>query len=55
MQRMINEGRVWSHRYDGFWQCMDTYREMCLLNEMWAKGSAPWQVWQECNGNRLTA
>jgi glucose-1-phosphate cytidylyltransferase len=43
------------YQHGGFWQCMDTYREMCLLNEMWAKGGAPWQVWQECSSNRLTA
>jgi hypothetical protein len=28
-----------------FWQCMDTYREMQLLNEMWQSGRAPWRVW----------
>jgi len=43
------------YQHGGFWQCMDTYREMCLLNEMWAKGNAPWQVWQGCSNNRLTA
>jgi glucose-1-phosphate cytidylyltransferase len=31
--------------HDGFWQCMDTYREMQLLNELWASGSAPWKTW----------
>jgi glucose-1-phosphate cytidylyltransferase len=40
------------YQHDGFWQCMDTYREMCLLNDMWASGRAPWQLWQAC---RLTA
>lgn len=40
------------YQHDGFWQCMDTYREMCLLNEMWSSGRAPWQLWQAC---RLTA
>ncbi|MFZ5789682.1 MAG: glucose-1-phosphate cytidylyltransferase [Pseudomonadota bacterium] len=43
------------YQHGGFWQCMDTYREMCLLNEMWAKGEAPWQVWQTCSASRLTA
>jgi glucose-1-phosphate cytidylyltransferase len=33
------------HHHDGFWQCMDTYREMQLLNEMWQSGSAPWRIW----------
>jgi glucose-1-phosphate cytidylyltransferase len=31
--------------HDGFWQCMDTYREMQLLNDLWTKGTAPWKTW----------
>jgi glucose-1-phosphate cytidylyltransferase len=31
----------------GFWQCMDTYREMLALNELWQRGQAPWAVWKE--------
>lgn len=33
-------------QHDGFWHCMDTYREMKLLNEMWQSGKAPWAVWR---------
>jgi len=36
------------YRHPGFWQCMDTYREMQLLNEMWASGRAPWHLWRSC-------
>jgi glucose-1-phosphate cytidylyltransferase len=36
------------YRHAGFWQCMDTYREMQLLNEMWSSGRAPWHVWRSC-------
>jgi glucose-1-phosphate cytidylyltransferase len=32
-------------RHPGFWQCMDTYREVELLNGLWATGKAPWKVW----------
>jgi glucose-1-phosphate cytidylyltransferase len=31
--------------HDDFWQCMDTQRDMDLLNEYWQSGSAPWKVW----------
>ncbi|HYA34881.1 MAG TPA: glucose-1-phosphate cytidylyltransferase, partial [Candidatus Binataceae bacterium] len=34
---------VYQHR--GFWQCMDTYRETRLLNDLWVSGKAPWKVW----------
>ncbi len=34
---------AWEHR--GFWQAMDTLREKNLLEDMWAKGEAPWKNW----------
>jgi glucose-1-phosphate cytidylyltransferase len=34
------------YQHEGFWQCMDTYREMQLLNELWRSGCAPWALWQ---------
>jgi len=43
---MIAEGKVWSHRYDGFWQCMDTFRDKQILDELDASGAAPWHVWK---------
>ncbi len=45
-QRMISEGKVWSHRYDGFWQCMDTFRDKQILDELEASGKAPWCLWK---------
>lgn len=33
-------------RHDGFWQCMDTHREMMLLQQLWDDGQAPWAVWR---------
>ncbi len=49
-QRMISEERVWSPRYDGFWQCMDTFRDKQILDELEASGEAPWCLWR--NGTR---
>ena len=34
---------VWHHA--GFWQPMDTQRDMRQLQEMWDSGHAPWKVW----------
>ena len=45
-QRMISEGKVWSHRYEGFWQCMDTFRDKQILDELEASGKAPWCLWK---------
>ena len=52
LEQLANNGELAVYRHDGFWQCMDTYREMLLLNEMWDGGRAPWQIWREC---RLSA
>jgi glucose-1-phosphate cytidylyltransferase len=45
-QRLIAEGKVWSQRYDGFWQCMDTFRDKQLLDQMETSGTAPWRIWK---------
>lgn len=36
------QGQLSAYQHDGFWQCMDTYREMLVLNQIWARGDAPW-------------
>lgn len=38
-------GELAVYKHDGFWQCMDTYRELELLNKLHNSGKAPWQVW----------
>ncbi|MGB6744995.1 MAG: sugar phosphate nucleotidyltransferase [Terracidiphilus sp.] len=54
MQRMIAENRVWSRQYDGFWQCMDTFKDKQILDELEASGSAPWCVWKNgCAGRDI--
>ncbi len=40
----MNELAVYHHH--GFWQCMDTYREVQLLNDLWNAGRAPWAPWR---------
>ena len=45
MERLAREGKVTAYRHDGFWMCMDTRRDRQQLEELWAKGDAPWKVW----------
>lgn len=40
-------GQLMAYKHEGFWQCMDTVREMQQLEAMWASGQAPWKVWQD--------
>lgn len=39
------EGRLAAYDHQGFWQCMDTYREWQMLTKLWETGEAPWRVW----------
>jgi glucose-1-phosphate cytidylyltransferase len=34
------------YQHHGFWQCMDTPREMDLLNELWRQDKAAWAAWR---------
>ncbi|MBK9170089.1 MAG: glucose-1-phosphate cytidylyltransferase [Bryobacterales bacterium] len=45
--RLIEEGKLRSRRYGGFWQCMDTFKDKQILDEMDAGGSAPWCIWKK--------
>jgi glucose-1-phosphate cytidylyltransferase len=45
--RLIEERRLSSHKYDGFWACMDTYKEKQTLDELYHRGNAPWMVWNK--------
>lgn len=38
-------GELAVYKHDGFWQCMDTYRELGLLNELYTSNQAQWRVW----------
>ncbi len=44
-RRLIQERRLTSHKYDGFWACMDTYKEKQTLDDLYHRGDAPWSVW----------
>ena len=46
MANLAKDGQLVAFRHEGFFQPMDTYREMSLLNEMWDEGKAPWKVWK---------
>ena len=45
LQSVTDKGELKAYLHNGFWQCMDTKREMDKLNEMWDAGVAPWKKW----------
>jgi len=46
LERLAVEGLLAAYRHEGFWQCMDTVRDLYLLRSLWESGEAPWRVWQ---------
>ena len=42
-ESMAAAGELYAYRHEGFWDCMDTYKDTLLLNELWEKGRAPWR------------
>lgn len=49
-KRLIKEHKLMAHKYKGFWQCIDTYKDKQQIDDMYASGHAPWEVWK--NNNR---
>lgn len=45
LEALAQAGELKAYNYNGFWQCMDTKREMEKLEEMIADGTAPWIKW----------
>lgn len=46
LQRLARDGQLMVYLHEGFWQPMDTYRELKLLEELWNSGRAPWKIWK---------
>ncbi|MDX9992575.1 MAG: glucose-1-phosphate cytidylyltransferase [Anaerolineales bacterium] len=45
LEKIAAEGQLSAYRHDSFWQCMDTLRDVHLLEKLWQEGSAPWKIW----------
>lgn len=45
LENLVKNREISAYKHTGFWQCMDTKRDMDNLNEMWEKENAPWKVW----------
>jgi glucose-1-phosphate cytidylyltransferase len=47
LERLAADGRLHAFRHEGFWDCMDTYKDAVVLNDLWASDEAPWTTWPE--------
>jgi glucose-1-phosphate cytidylyltransferase len=46
LENLAADGQLKAYPHDGFFYAMDTYREYVYLNDLWAKGQAPWKLWE---------
>ncbi|MFL5843967.1 MAG: sugar phosphate nucleotidyltransferase [Solirubrobacteraceae bacterium] len=44
LEQLAAERQLRAYRHAGFWDCMDTYKDAVMLNDLWNAGSAPWAV-----------
>lgn len=46
LEQLAGEGQLAAYRHEGFWQCMDTLRDVRHLNALWEQDSTPWATWK---------
>jgi glucose-1-phosphate cytidylyltransferase len=45
LARLAADKKLMAFKHSGFWQPMDTLRDMRLLEQLWQTNKAPWKVW----------
>jgi glucose-1-phosphate cytidylyltransferase len=46
LRHLAAGGQLRAFRHTGFWDCMDTFKDAVVLNDLWGGGDAPWAVWE---------
>jgi len=46
LEELSAMGQLAAYSHDGFWQCMDTLRDIKYLESLWIAGNAPWKIWK---------
>lgn len=45
LTQLAEKGQLNAYKHEGFWQCMDTPRDLKYLEGLWSSGQAPWKKW----------
>jgi glucose-1-phosphate cytidylyltransferase len=43
--RLIKKRKLMAYPHEGYWACMDTFKERQELEDVFSRGHAPWVVW----------
>jgi glucose-1-phosphate cytidylyltransferase len=46
-RRLIKKGELISYRYEKFWMAMDTFKDKQMLDDMYSRGTVPWEIWKK--------
>lgn len=46
LTKLSQDGQLTAYTHEGYWQCMDTKRELEMLQGLWDSGKAPWKTWE---------
>jgi glucose-1-phosphate cytidylyltransferase len=46
LERLAQDGQLQIYRHHGYWQCMDTYRDLVRIESEWSGGQPPWKTWK---------
>ncbi len=44
-KKLVRDQQIGMFRHEGFWHCMDTYKDYQNLNQLWKENKAPWKIW----------
>ncbi len=47
LENLARDGQLMAYKHYGFWHCMDTLRDRNALDDLWRRGRAPWQIWEQ--------
>lgn len=45
LEQLARERQLIAYQHNGFWKCMDTFKDNLEFNQLWDSGSAAWKVW----------
>lgn len=43
---LARDTQLLAYRHEGFWDCMDTYKDALILDDLWKQDRAPWRIWE---------
>ena len=46
LEKLAADGQLAAYKHPNFWQCMDTLRDVKVLEDLWQTGRPPWKVWR---------